>query len=201
MIGIYKITNPKGKIYIGQSKDIKLRFYYYYISSCKGQKKLYYSLKKYGAKNHVFEVLEQCDICMLNERERYYQDLYEVTGVNGLNLVLQGTNEKRKVVSEDMKRKISIANSGSNNGMYGKKHSEEFKQARRNYKHNKESLIKISERSKGGNNPNAKIVIDLSTGIFYECVSDAAFVLNLKRDTLKQRLNGRRKNKTTYRYA
>ena len=44
------------------------------------------------------------------------------------------------------------------------------------------------------------LVIDLSNGIFYDCVGDAAFVLNLKRDTLKQRLNGRRNNKTSYVY-
>lgn len=201
MIGIYKITSPSNKIYIGQSKDIKLRFYYYSIKSCKGQRKLYHSLKKHGVENHVFEVLEECDIEQLNERERYYQDLYEVTSMNGLNLVLQGANEKRKIISDEMKKKISIANSGERNGMYGKKQSEESKQARRDYKHTPESLKKIGDRSRGGNNPNAKMVIDLSTGIFYECVADAAFVLGLQRDTLKQRLNGRRGNKTTYIYA
>jgi group I intron endonuclease len=201
MIGIYKITSPTNKVYIGQSKDIKLRFYYYSIKSCKSQRKLYHSLKKHGVDNHIFEVVEECDIEQLNERERHYQDLYDVTSSNGLNLVLQGANEKRKIISDEMKKKISIANSGERNGMYGKKQPEEAKQARRNYKHTPESLKIISDSSRGGNNPNAKLVIDLSTGIFYDCVGDAAFVLGLQRDTLKQRLNGRRGNKTTYRYA
>ena len=35
MIGIYKITNPIGQVYIGQSKDIKKRFTYYTNKSCK----------------------------------------------------------------------------------------------------------------------------------------------------------------------
>jgi len=201
MIGIYKITSPNNKIYIGQSKDIKLRFYYYSIKSCFRQRKLYYSLNKYGVENHIFEVIEECNIEQLNERERYYQDLYNVIGENGLNLVLQCANEKRKIISDEMKKKISIANSGERNGMYGVKQTEEFKQARRNHKHTPESLKKIGDRSRGGNNANAKLVIDLNTGIFYDCVGDAAFVLGLQRDTLKQKLNGRRGNKTTYRYA
>ena len=37
MIGIYKITNPKGKIYIGQSINIENRFKVYKRYNCKGQ--------------------------------------------------------------------------------------------------------------------------------------------------------------------
>ena len=46
MIGIYKITNPTNKIYIGQSIDIKKRFNQYKNLQCKGQKALYSSLLK-----------------------------------------------------------------------------------------------------------------------------------------------------------
>jgi group I intron endonuclease len=201
MIGIYKITSPSGKIYIGQSQDIKLRFYYYSIKYCFRQRRLYHSLKKYGSENHIFETIEECSIEELNKKERYYQELYDVIGENGLNCIYQGTDEKRKVVSDEMKRKISIANTGDKNGMFGVKQTEEFKQARRNHRHTPESLKKIGDRSRGGNNANAKLVIDLSTGIFYDCIGDASFVLDLKRDTLKQKLNGRRKNKTTYIFA
>lgn len=201
MIGIYKITSPTQKIYIGQSVDIEYRFYLYSIKSCHRQIKLYRSLNKHGVDSHKFEVICECTIEELNEKERYYQELYDVLNKHGLNCVYQCTEAKRKVISDDMKNKISIANSGERNGMYGKKLSEEFKQARRNYRHTPESLKKISDSSKGGKNANAKTVIDLSTGIFYECVDEAAFVLNLKRDTLKQKLNGRRKNNTTYVYA
>ena len=43
MIGIYKITNPKGKVYIGQSIDINRRFNEYQKMLCSQSKKLYYS--------------------------------------------------------------------------------------------------------------------------------------------------------------
>lgn len=201
MIGIYKITSPTNRIYIGQSIDIKNRFYLYSIKSCCKQKRLYSSLLKYGVKNHNFEILEICEILELNKRERHYQEFYNVLSPMGLNCVYQNTSEKRRIISNEMKNKISIANSGKNNGMYGVLKSEEFKQQRRYYKHTKESIDKISKSSKGGNNPNAKIVLDLNTGIFYNCVGDAADVLGLKRDNLKQWLNGRRKNKSDYIYV
>ena len=38
--GIYKITNPKGKVYIGQSIDIYKRFKSYKYSGFKMQRKL-----------------------------------------------------------------------------------------------------------------------------------------------------------------
>ena len=201
MIGVYKITSPTNRVYIGQSIDIENRFYLYSINSCHKQRRLYSSLLKYGYDSHKFEVIEVCKISELNKMERHYQEFYNVLSEKGLNCVYQSTEEKRRVISDLMKSKISLANSGNKNGMYGVSHTEEFKEKRRNYKHSKESLSKISERSKGGNNPAAKLVLDQNTGIFYSCVGDAAFTLGVQRDTLKQRLNGRRKNKTSYIYV
>ena len=48
MIGIYKITSPSNKIYIGQSIDIEKRFYYYRKLYCLKQVKLYRSFIKIG---------------------------------------------------------------------------------------------------------------------------------------------------------
>jgi len=59
MIGIYKITNPKGKIYIGQSINIKRRFNEYKRLNCSQQPKIYNSLLKYGSDNHKFEIIEE----------------------------------------------------------------------------------------------------------------------------------------------
>lgn len=48
MIGIYKITSPSNKIYIGQSIDIDKRKEYYSKLRCQGQRRLFYSLQKHG---------------------------------------------------------------------------------------------------------------------------------------------------------
>lgn len=53
IIGIYKITSPTGKIYIGQSVNIEKRWNSYYKNlSCKEQRIIYNSLKKHGFENY-----------------------------------------------------------------------------------------------------------------------------------------------------
>lgn len=83
--GIYKITSPTGRVYVGQSIDIKSRFQKYKCMWCHGQKRLYNSLKKYGVCLHVFVIIEECNEEIMNERERHYQEIYDVLGSKGLN--------------------------------------------------------------------------------------------------------------------
>jgi group I intron endonuclease len=74
MIGIYKITNPKGKIYIGQSTQIEKRFNQYKTldKTCIGSK-LFNSLIKYGPYNHIFEIIEECNLEELDYKEFIYK--------------------------------------------------------------------------------------------------------------------------------
>jgi group I intron endonuclease len=88
MIGIYRITNPKGEVYIGQSRKVEKRIKYYNsINSSAGQVKLYNSFLTYGIENHKFDIVEECDVLDLNIRERYWQDFYNSV-TNGLNTKL-----------------------------------------------------------------------------------------------------------------
>jgi group I intron endonuclease len=112
MIGIYKITNPKGKIYIGQTIDYERRFRHYKNLRCKEQPKLYNSFKKYGVDNHTFEVIQECQITNLTILERYYQELYNSTGLKGLNCILVKTDEFSGGHSEESKKKISKSMKG-----------------------------------------------------------------------------------------
>ncbi|MFO0090046.1 MAG: GIY-YIG nuclease family protein [bacterium] len=83
--GIYKITSPLNKTYIGQSTNIYKRWLNYFYTNCKNQKKLYNSLKKYGVSNHVFEVLHNCEKEELNFLEDFYIKFYDCLSLNGLN--------------------------------------------------------------------------------------------------------------------
>lgn len=76
MIGIYKIISPSKKIYIGQSKDIEKRHDQYKLLYCKGQPRLYNSLKKYGFQNHIFEIIEECLFEQLNEKETFHKQQF-----------------------------------------------------------------------------------------------------------------------------
>ena len=111
MVGIYKIENPKGRIYIGQSKDIEVRWRDYRSLRCKGQRKLYYSLNKYGIDRHIFTVQEECELSVLNEKERYWQEYYKVLE-GGLNLEINKTTGERKVISEETRERMSAAQRG-----------------------------------------------------------------------------------------
>ena len=117
IIGIYKITSPNNKIYIGQSVDIESRFKAYKRNACKSQKKLYASFLKYGAINHIFEIIEECrreDLC---EREKYFVNLYNTFNTStGLNIRDGGGNKAN--LSEEQKKKIS-------DSLRGIKHSKE----------------------------------------------------------------------------
>lgn len=106
MIGIYKITSPSKKIYIGQSVNIQKRFYTYSLLHCKKQPFLFNSLKKHGVENHVFEVIEECEVQKLNERERFWQDFYNVLD-NGLNLVLTNCNNKSGLLHNEVVIKMT----------------------------------------------------------------------------------------------
>jgi group I intron endonuclease len=77
IIGIYKITSPSGKIYIGQSQNIlSNRLNHYINGNCSTQTKLYNSLQKYSFENHIFEIIEECSLEQLNDKEIYWGLFY-----------------------------------------------------------------------------------------------------------------------------
>jgi group I intron endonuclease len=107
MIGIYKITNPKGRVYIGQSVNIEKRKKEYSSQiNCKTQPKLYRSLIKYSFCDHIFEVVEECKIEELNVKERYWQEYYNVLE-EGLNCRLTGAEGKSGKMSKHSIQKMS----------------------------------------------------------------------------------------------
>lgn len=125
--GIYKITSPTKRIYIGQTVDIYHRFLTYqrmYVKN-EGQTKLHRSFKKHGVENHIFEIIEECSEEELNCRERYWQDFYDVLN-GGLNCRLTKTDERSGKVSEETLLKMSEASKGNQNWL-NKKHTQDTK--------------------------------------------------------------------------
>lgn len=135
MIGIYKITSPNGKIYVGQSINVESRLAQYKkFQNCSSQPILYNSLKKYGVDKHKFEVITECLENQLNDLERYYQEIYSCVGKNGLNCRYVKTEDRsgsfskehlatrKKFTHGEAFRKMRSKNTkGKNNPMFGKK--------------------------------------------------------------------------------
>jgi group I intron endonuclease len=105
LIGIYKITNNiTGQSYIGQSKNIANRFKAHIQHN---DTLLSKDIKKYGKENFTFEVLEECTVDKLDEREDYYILKYD-TIHTGYNLVRGGqsnigeSNANAKLTEQDV---------------------------------------------------------------------------------------------------
>lgn len=110
---IYKITSPTGKVYVGSTINrIKDRWADYYTLNCKQQRKVYASLSKHGATNHLFEVLEECCLDNMLSLECFYGEKYDVLGKNGLNLMLPKSTDTYKCMSEETRLKLSISLKG-----------------------------------------------------------------------------------------
>lgn len=139
--GIYKITSPKNRVYIGQSVDISNRLNNYKIyKKYNSQTRLKNSFNKYGIENHTFEVIEYCEIESLNERERYWQEHYDVLNVKGLNCKYTTTLDKSGVLSEESKLKISESLLGS------KRTLEQRQNMSKSQKGKKQSVVTINKR-------------------------------------------------------
>lgn len=97
--GIYIIKNKiNNKVYIGQSVNIKARWY----AHCNSGKNLdrqdsytqiHQAMYKYGVENFYYEILEECSIEQLDEREIYYIQKYDSYN-NGYNMTLGGEGNK-----------------------------------------------------------------------------------------------------------
>jgi group I intron endonuclease len=162
IIGIYKITSPSGKIYIGQSINIEKRWekYQKYIENIKNQIKLYNSLKKYGWEQHKFEIVEKCEEFKLLERETHWKIFYKVLEIPSLCCRIDGkggrnskeTNKKigdshrGRKYSDESKLKISNAKKGV---VFTDEHKRKISEAKKGKTHlSNEAKIKIGEANK-----------------------------------------------------
>lgn len=192
--GIYKIESPSGKVYIGQSVNVKKRFNNYRCLDCKQQPTLYNSLIKYGVENHKFDVIAYVNgIDALNQSEIAYINLYRRMGYSMLNLKDGGLNapfpeHAKKILSELRKGKKRPELSGVNNPYYGKKHSDEIKAI---------MSAKGKFNKLGAKNGRARAIYqyDLNGNLIKEwlTITDASKELNIFRQSISDCLNGRNK--------
>jgi group I intron endonuclease len=182
MIGIYKIINPQGKIYIGQSIDIHRRFNEYKRINCSQQPKIYNSLKKYGSENHIFEVIEECSIEQLDKKEKHYK--IQFNSINeGLNCELNDNGVGPR--SEEVKKKISKAHIGNTYNL-GKKRTQNTKEKQSNIAKSQEwrKNVGLKQKNKKKHSEEhikkmCKKIKDNNTGIVYDSCSEACKKLNI----------------------
>ena len=219
MIGIYKITSPSGRVYIGQSRQIEKRLKNYSGAWCKGQVKLYNSIMKYGWINHAFEVIEECLFEELNIKERFWQEHYncleeglncQYTQTDILPLVLslgsrinKSLSQKGSIRTEQHKAKISNGLKALNSSHITtqalvKRSGENHWTANKSF--TEEHKRKLSESKKGKrsglDSVRSRIILDMQTGVFYYGINDAALFFNVHYETMCRWLHNPNQNKT-----
>lgn len=210
--GIYFIEwYQNGCFYIGQSVDIYARKKGH-LSDLKrnthGNSRLQNNYNKYGCPS--FYVIDICERPLLTSREQYWINKFiENKNMCNIEKVCIGvfmSEEGRRhlsalkkgtILSEEHKEKISIGlksaykngrvsnfkgNFGDKNHFYGKKHTQE-------------TLNTLSIKRKGllvsGRNGRSVVVINKNTGIFYECMKDAAESINMPATTFRKKIKNK----------
>lgn len=165
--GIYIITNIiNWKIYIGSSNKINNRWNQHKSLLRRNKHENPYLQRawlKYGEENFIFEIEEIClEENLFIEEQRYLDWLEPYDHWIGYNICLTANGI---IVSNETKRKISLALTGKklteehkrnmSEAKKGKKHTEESKKKMSISQQNKsmETLQKLSEASRGENNP------------------------------------------------
>lgn len=110
--GIYMIENSiTGKRYIGQSVHIRRRLSIHKSGNSSGCSYLYSAMKRYGADNFIFSILEVADPTCLNELESGWIKKLDTLYPHGYNLTTGGdsnfhiTNYTREKMSESAKNR------------------------------------------------------------------------------------------------
>ena len=158
--GIYRWTNLiNSKSYIGSAIDLgnRLNMYYHLFTLEKlltrGNSAIYRAILKYDHSNFSLDILEYCEPKLLITREQYYIDLLKPK----YNILKTAGSKFGHRSSEETKFKLSMANRGNKNYMFGKNHTEETKKKlsesiklyKKFNKTTDETKLKMSLRCKG----------------------------------------------------
>ena len=105
MVGIYKITDlTNNKIYIGQSNNILRRKSEHFCKNRYSNSIIDKTIQEKGVDNFSFEIIEECNLEELSDREKYWIAYYDSFN-HGYNQTRGGQNEycgRRKLTIEDV---------------------------------------------------------------------------------------------------
>lgn len=166
----------------------------------------------YGFGKFVFDVIQtyknKSEATLI---EKYYTDvIFNLNKEYCYNILSGGSNIQEQITK---RQSIKIHNNSEyrdkiseirRNNQTGKKQSDETKEkirkSRLGKKLSEETKQKMLIKRSGGNSCRAKKVVDIETGIIYDCLKDATKKLGLVYDTIRNRMNGYNNQKTNLKW-
>lgn len=204
-IGIYKITSPTGRIYIGKTKDLKNRIKAYRCLKVKNQTILKNSILKYGWGAHKLEIIHELPIDIDNEILNNYEILYiqqymanknKYPNDIGMNMTDGGDGVVGYIFTKEAIENIKIGMEGKRNDLKGEdcwqfglrgKDAPAF-----GFRHTDEAKKRISQANMGGKHNMAIKVMNINTGEVFGCIKEAAKSVNMPYSFFRERINGKR---------
>ena len=102
---VYVLRNLiTGKVYVGQTTNPKRREWGHFAIAKQGNERpLYRSIRKHGKENFKFEVIEECNDDLINEREQFWVAHYDsYNDEKGYNLTKGGQSKITKETREKL---------------------------------------------------------------------------------------------------
>ena len=128
---IYKISSPKGKVYIGRTNNFDGRMAEHKCSALtkKAKNSLYKAIRKYGWDNMTKEILVEIEPSQAQKIEEEFilaydsvKKGYNDTYVGGGGDIWDGRRDTKEYM--EWIEKMKIINGGASNGMFGKSHKD-----------------------------------------------------------------------------
>lgn len=218
---IYRHIRPdKNEVfYIGKGYEKSKSHSKRYLEKC-GRNDYWKNIVRLNNGKYRAEKIFWCDTeDEINKKEIEFISLYGrfVNGGTLCNMTDGGDGSINIIVSDETRKKLSKKFSGENHPNWGKKlsnetcrrKSESMKNSPKNLKgkklpnwwKEKISKTKIGEQNpmygkRGQDTPNARLVLNLITGVYYDSVTEASVSAGMKMKSLYNMLSGKRNNKT-----
>lgn len=215
---IYRHIRPDKNVpfYIGRGANYADRSIYRRSKSLKGRNYIWKSIVAKNNNNYYIDIMYETDhLDEILKKEIEFISLYgKIIDNNGTlcNLTNGGDGSLGLKHTEETKNKMSI--NRKNNPKYTERlKSKEFITQRiKSFKingyvgsmkgktHSEATILLMKSQRAGGNNVNAKKVLNTNTGEIYKCVGDAADKEGINKQILYKYLKGSRVNKSNLVY-
>jgi len=192
---VYMVTNStNGKRYIGVTSKGTGRRLREHFSAAKrsGNGAFYKAIRKHGRGSFTIQILKECP----SLRDAYAEEIKSIADLKPeYNSTLGGDGQLGRPLSEEAKRRISLANKGKQFHL-GKRHTDATKTLLRQMNSTPEAQARWRQFSRMGPSARSRRVVCLDDGIQFESAASAATHYGVSKSSLIELCRGQKYRKS-----